>query len=146
MLCKRLTSFISTFSLLLAPSTALCWGGRHWSAPSAGYGGWNYGYWYHGAYLNNEGWWWVVGPTWYYYSTPMYPYPSGPAAYYVLTAPPPPVSGPPPGVSVPSVPGSSRAFSYKCESSQSYYPLVTTCNSQWVVTGVKPPPGEEKTP
>jgi hypothetical protein len=130
--------FVFLVGLSMLPITGHCWGhGRHWYGNSYGYG-WSQGSWYHGVYLSHEGWWWVVGPIWYYYSVPVYPYPSTPAAYYVLTTPPP-LSGPPPGADAPKATGGPQAFTYFCEKTQAFFPLVSSCDAKWIVTPVKAP-------
>jgi hypothetical protein len=86
----------------------------------------------------------VVGPNWYYYSNPQYPYPSAEAEpVYVVQAanfPPPslPMSSGAP-VAPSTMTAKPRAFSYYCEKSKSYYPIVNACADGWVATSVAPP-------
>jgi hypothetical protein len=115
------------------------YGGRY-------YGGhWQQGYWFHGAYLNHAGWWWVVPPYWYYYPAPLYPYPpEEPQPVYsvqMTNVPlPPQDSGKAPTAPPSAKSGTApKAFSYYCEKSKSYYPVVSACADGWIATPVKPP-------
>jgi hypothetical protein len=141
------------FALLISiiPEVSMArrgFGGRYYSSH-----GWNRGYWFHGAYGGRAGWWWIVGPTWYYYPVPAYPYPPYDAeiVYSVqVSGPPPPPAPPPPNASSPSPPAvaptappsadaKTKAFSYYCEKSKNYYPIVSACAEGWIATPVQPP-------
>lgn len=128
---------------------------HHFHGPLVPAGTWQHGYWFHGAYMGHAGWWWVLGPSWYYYDSPIYPYPPNngqPAlVMQVPNAPPPPpeplpgtktevVAAPPtPAAAVAEGHGTRQAFSYYCEKTKNYYPLITTCTDGWLVTQVKAP-------
>lgn len=108
--------------------------------------GWDHGYWYHGTYGGRAGWWWIVGPGWYYYPQPLYPYPPATAEpLYIVQVPsqPPPASSsatvPPPAATVQRISGNDKAFTYYCEKTKAYYPVVTNCEAGWVATPVKGP-------
>lgn len=143
---------LTAATLVVTPSEARF---RRYLAPVFPVENWQRGYWFHGTYSGHVGWWWIVGPGWYFYETPMYPYPPASAQpVYVVqvpNAPPPPPAaapGPPTGtnsvlVTAPTAPtksnGSAQAFSYYCEKSKNYFPLIKTCDGRWIATPVKPP-------
>jgi len=160
---------IIAFTILLAtvPQFSHARGHRgYWYGGGFPSAHWTNGYWFHGNYSGYAGWWWVVGPTWYYYPTPYYPYPPvGARPVYVAQvqgAPLPPAAPlpafPPSGATMPIPPSGiapsaapqaisspppgtvrSQAFSYYCEKSKKYYPLVTDCPDGWIAAPVKSP-------
>lgn len=94
--------------------------GGHWYGPGFNAVIWQQGYWYHGAYLDREGWWWVAGPEWFLYANPVYPYPAPDLApvYFVR------MQAPPPGAVV-VAPSHSQTGAPNAESSQPPQPTET---------------------
>jgi len=149
-----LLGFIVTVSLMSLTAEARF---HHFHGPLVPADRWHQGYWFHGTYVGRAGWWWIMGPSWYYYDSPAYPYPpDGAEAVYVVQVPnaPPPPPEPAPGSTVKTVPPpaspavamttsngheNSVAFSYYCEKTKNYYPLIATCTEGWIVTQVKAP-------
>ena len=69
---------------------------------------WHGGQWQHISHNGRLGWWWTVGPDWYFFDAPVYPYPD---LYTPYNQP--------------------FGWWYWCDSSQEYYPYVTSCAVPW---------------
>jgi len=153
--------FVSVATLFEAEvSQARIGRGRQRGQAFPPYAQWRSGYWFHGAYMERNGWWWVAGPNWYYYNSPVYPYPPmGAEPVYVVDSiyARPPAALPAPNLSTatptgpqqspqqaPPAPsqaaGKPSAFSYYCQSSKAYYPTTRSCSEGWIATPVTAPP------
>ena len=96
---------------------------------------WRGGKWHYRRYNGQLGWWWAVGGLSYLYTQPVYPYPDRYLAPTVVTRPAPSYS-PPAATVAPAV--ASQSW-YYCESSDSYYPYVSTCSEGWQTVPATPP-------
>lgn len=96
---------------------------------------WRSGHWHNGRHGGRLGWWWVVGGAWYLYNAPVYPYPN-PYVPPVVVVEPPPAVAPAPVVVAPPV----EHYWYYCETSQTYYPYVASCATEWKQVPATPAP------
>jgi hypothetical protein len=101
---------------------------------------WHRGAWHHEFYDGRYGWWYDVDGIWYFYDQPVYPYPTYiPDVVYIpdedyydsddgyADAPPLPTQVAPQPQTYQAQPYSY----YYCDSSQAYYPYVSSCASPW---------------
>jgi hypothetical protein len=106
---------------------------------------WHRGAWHHEFRDGRLGWWYAVDGIWYFYDQPVYPYPTYiPAVVYIPEeddAPPPDYVDAPyaPAPASPQYGQPPAYYYYFCPDSQTYYPYVGSCASNWQPVPAAPP-------